>query len=313
MGAILPILKINGNAYAQNVDTTQNVVTLLKPLFTYPTPPEELSELSHRGTWLVTHFWDPMDFKQNAVDRSALDHAFGVYATAMRWADKEATVRSINELLKKLGKNPTLMLQFAIAAERNLYGPDADQWSDELYLPFLEAVAAQKKIPDIRKARYLRQAQLIKNSQPGSVALPFEYKNVEGQNLTFTPDSTWIVIEFGDPSCVDCRMARLRMESNSKLSEAVANGKVKICVMLTDPDQKWREEVANYPADWIVGAAEGVDEIYDIRIQPSFWIIAPDNKIAGKNLTVDQAISKVLYGLTLFDVIKNDNTGQKND
>ena len=47
----------------------------------------------------------------------------------------------------------------------------------------------------------------------------------------------------------------------------------------------------DYPEKWVVGASEDVDEIYDIRLTPTFYIIGPDHKIQYKNLPLDRVVS----------------------
>lgn len=118
----------------------------IDPLFQYPSAPEELSSIQDKSNYLVNHFWEPMDFKdKKAVDQNALNDAFKVYCVPMRWADKERALVSVDKLIEKISKNPTLLIQFTKAAEENLYSPRADVWIDEVYLRFLNAIVKTRR------------------------------------------------------------------------------------------------------------------------------------------------------------------------
>lgn len=276
---------------AVNAQDSGRTVVVVSPLFEYPVAPEEIGGIQEKAAWVAEHFWDPMNFKKAPVDQSALNHAMSVYVTSFRWAPKEDAEKSLSALLAKLEKNPTLMFQFVKAAEENLYGPRAELWSDEAYLPFLQAIVKNKKITALRRARYERQQKLIEATMVGNEAPAFEYKDIAGGLQMYRPDDRISIIEFGDPGCSDCRMARLRMESNVALGDLVKDDKVAIYFINRDPEEGWAAEVASYPHNWSIGAAADIDEIYDLRNTPSMYVVDADRKIVAKNVNVNDAIS----------------------
>ncbi|MDE5869058.1 MAG: DUF5106 domain-containing protein, partial [Muribaculaceae bacterium] len=112
-----------GNIRAQSSAAEENGVIYIEPLFTYPVAPEDIVSLGDKSNWLMQHFWDSFDFKsKKAVDQNALNDAFSVYSHPMIWADKDVVLKSTDNLINNISKNPVLMLQFTKAAEENLYG-----------------------------------------------------------------------------------------------------------------------------------------------------------------------------------------------
>lgn len=276
--------------YAQNQQTAQTVIEI-EPLFQYPSAPEELEGIQEKSAWLMQHFWDSFDFKnKNTVDQTALNHAFKIYSVPMRWAPKEEVIASNGRIIKLLEKNPTLLLQFTKAAEENLYGPRAEAWIDEIYLLYLRAMVNNKKITDIRKARYIDQLKTLEASAIGNTAPRFTFTDMYGNEGQYFPMATFTIIEFGDPDCDDCRMSRLKMEANASLSNLVNQGKVNILFIIPDADDTWTASVADYPRQWTVGASDNAGDVYDLRYVPSFYVIDTDGKILHKNITVQQAI-----------------------
>ncbi len=287
---------ISAQAQTEAETGTQAEMIVISPLFEYPMAPDDLSSLEEKADWLVEHFWDRLDTKsKNSVDQHALNDAFRVWVTPMQWAAKEKTIASTDALLKRIEKNPTLLIQFAKAAEDNLYDVNrAGMLIDEVYVRFAEAIDRNKKIDKIRKARYKEQARKLRATMPGASAPHFSFITPQGEKKEYFPMSTFTIIEFGDPTCEDCRMAKLKMDVNLTISELVEKGKVNILFILPDTPEGWEEEMAGYPARWGVGASEDVDDIYDIRLTPTFYTVGADGKIISKHITVDAAIREAV-------------------
>lgn len=296
IAASLMLFLFSATTNAQTeITENQDVTVIIAPLFQYPEAPETLTSLQEKADWLIENFWNGMDFKQASVDQSALNHAFGVYVAPMRWADREKIEKSIATLLKKIEKNPALLYQFTKAAEENLYGRNASVWIDEAYLPFLEALTESKKLKEPLKVRYRHQLNVIKNCLSGQEAQPFDYIDKHGAKQRFRPvDNRWIIIEFGTPSCYDCRLTRLRLDSNIDINRLIKDDKLEVFFIIPDSEPDWEKNVNSYSHTWSVGIAQNVDDIYDLRLQPSFYVIGPDRKIVLKNVGLDETINAVV-------------------
>lgn len=262
----------------------------IQPLFEYPVAPEEIQSLGDKSNWLMQHFWDQMDFKKNsAVDQTALNDAFRVYTLPMQWADKVEVNKSVDNILSKISKNPTLLLQFTKAAEENLYSSRARIWIDEVYVKFLEAFLKSKKFTKTRKLRYQEQLKRITNSMIGNKAPTFNFVTPTGNPGKYEPIGVFTIIEFGDPDCDDCRHAKLKMETDMQFTSLVDRGLVNVLFIIPDPVEGWQTNIGDYPSNWIVGASDDVSDILDIRTSPSFYVIDKEGNIVAKNVFVEQA------------------------
>ena len=276
----------------------------IEPLFEYISAPEELSTLNEKSDYLVEHFWDNMDFKStNAVDQTALNHAFKVYSTPLRFAEKVKASASVDKLIVSLSKNPTLMLQFTKAAEENIYGPRSEVWIDEVYVKFLQALVKNKKIQEARKEKYVKQLAMLEASTLGNKAPTFTFENVKGGESSYFPMATPSIIIFANPTNTDWRMARLRMETNAQLTQAVDKGKINVLFIVPEKMEGWKDEVANYPQHWTMGCAEGLSEKIDVRAKSSIyfasvWFIGSDGKIALKNVPIETAVEEALKAVS---------------
>ncbi|MCH5240216.1 MAG: DUF5106 domain-containing protein [Muribaculaceae bacterium] len=273
----------------------QQRVLQIEPLFEYPVAPDELHSIQEKCDYLVKNFWNNFDFKtKNAIDQYALNEAFEVYLTTFQFASAKEVDQSFDKLIKNLSSNPLLLMQFGKAAEENLYGPRANFWSDQLYLKLLDAIIKNKKIAEKRKAKYISQAATIRNTEIGKTAPEFWFQDKERASKQYFPMSTPTLLIFGDPDDTDWRLARLKMESNFKLSEALEKGKINILYILPMDKENWANEVSNYNKYWTLGQSNDVKNIYDIRVYPAIYIVGSDGKIAKKNLSIEDSVTAIL-------------------
>lgn len=287
---------LGAEAYAtegeQDYAAEETEVTVLPPLFEYPVVPAEITDWKESSNWIIEHFWDNFDTKQKAVGQSQLNHAFKTFAVPMRFADSKVVYKAVDKLIDRVKKNPSLLLQLTMAAERNIYDPfTSEGMIDEIYLPFLKAVLAQKKLPEIRKARFRAQYESLHGCLVGDVMKNFDFTDTHGNNSLFVPTSVYTVIEFGDPDCSECRILKLRLETDSEIQRSVADGKMQIYFIIpdVDPDEgdSWQELVKDYPHSWVVGAASDLEEKMDLRVTPCLYVVGPDGKIISKNADID--------------------------
>lgn len=294
------LLGVSQTAFAQTQpsDSTQLLdsgVMYLDPLFEYPMAPEEIEDFREKCNWLADNFWNPLDIKaKEAVDQAKLNHAFQVYATTVQYADKVRVTAAVDRLLKNLQKNPMLLYQLCKAAEETIYGPRAEFWIDELYARILRASLANKKFPASKRARYEQQLRQLDSTMIGSAPAKFDFRRPDGDPAQFFPMSTPTIIVFGDPDCDECRMGKLRLQSNVSFTKAVADGRINVLFIIPDPEEGWQSKVTDFPKNWTVGASDTVADIYDLREIPEVYLINTEGKVIGKHMGILEAMNSAL-------------------
>ena len=268
---------------------------VIEPLFTYPTAPDNLSTMEERCDYLVANFWNSFDFKNNnTVDQNALNDAFNVYAVSIGFANRKKTLNEIDKLISKFSKNPILTTQFLKAAEENLYGSRAVLFDDEIYIKFLDAFVKNKKIDSKRKTKYVNQLTALTNSRIGNKMHEFSFKNAVGKEILYFPMSTPTLLIFCDPDNSDWRLMRLKMETNSRLSDYLDKGLVNVIFIVNSDRFNWEILTSNYPKKWTVGANPEVADIIDTRFQPMFYVIGKNGNILYKNMDSEISVEQLL-------------------
>ena len=298
--SLLPLLSASP-AFAQETFTEPEVeaisveedeAVVIPPLFEYVMAPDDMPDLQSRTDYLMDHFWDPFDFKNTtAVDQNALNHAFGVYVQAMPYASPKKVTDSVKKLIGKIKSNPGLSFQFAKAAEENLFGQRADYWIDDFYIDFIENLLNNKKVRDSQKKHFASQLEMLKRNAIGSPLPAFSVVNVNGTPSTLTPQKEFVLIEIVQPENADQRYTMLKMDISGVLNDLIEEGRLEIDVVnLADSIPS-----LNYPEKWNVFVSDQAGKVFDLRKNPSFYVISSDGKIAGKNLDVDEAINLIDY------------------
>lgn len=273
---------------------TESNTIEIPPLFEYPVAPDSISTLGERADWLMEHFWDGFDFTmKRPLGQLQLNHAFEVYSTPMRFAQPETVNRSVDKLIKNIQKNPTLLYQFSKAAEDCLYSPTASVWIDDVYMKFIEPASKNKKVPESRRKRYAGQLRRIRNSLIGNKLPAFPLTMRDSTNTKFAAPSKITILEFANPDCVDCIMARAQLDNNSDLKALRDAGKVQLYFVWADPEagNDWTKSVKNYSDSWIVARADGISDMLDFRFTPSLYLLDADGRIVLKNATLPDVIA----------------------
>lgn len=263
--------------------------------FPYPIVPDSIQSLQSRCDYLVHHFWDFCDLKKSFSSKQKMSQAFADYISFMPYASKDSVFTSLNQFFKKLDKQPADLLFIVDCAEGQLLGDSAQFVSQELYIPFAEAVLKNKKIDKTTKARYEHQVKIYGGTQPGMKTPPLAYHNRFGQEGNLESDTADVVIIFfNDPDCDDCKLARVRLDAHVKTNILINRGVLKVVsVTVDDFSPEWQEAVKDYPILWQVAAAPEADTVYDIERFPSFYILDGEQKIVAKNFNVDQIIQVI--------------------
>lgn len=262
-------------------------ILVIPPLFEYVIAPDDLPDLQSRTDYLMDNFWNPFDFKNTKfVDQIALNHAFGVYTQAMTYASKKHVLDSVKKLIRNIKDNPGLSLQFAKAAEENLYGPMAVIWSDEIYMLFLQNLVDNKKLDKSKKRRYKTQLDLLKRTALGESIPDIALVTEDGTHSKFQAQKDFQLVVFTVPNCEDCKYSNVKMDISSVVNDMIEDGRLDVILIMTGYPVKNKD----YPDKWLVFSSENAKDIMDLRLFPCFYIVDKNKKIRGKNLSVDNAI-----------------------
>lgn len=261
--------------------------------FEYPLAPDTLSTLEARTGYVMTHFWDKADMKKVMADTAKFHKAFSDFVGFIPYSRMDSVKKAITSFTGRFASDPKAVTKIAAEAERTLFGPEADFWSEDCYLMFLRPLLSNKKIKPAQKERYLKQIQMLNASQPGANMISFDYTTRHGATHSlYDNKAEYIVVLFQPEDCSDCSMTRLRLNADAATTKLVKNGTVKIVLINpSQPSPTWRADMEGYPYEWEIGSAPTVDEKVDIRVLPNIYLLDKDYHILAKRLDLNQLLA----------------------
>ncbi|MBP3288665.1 MAG: DUF5106 domain-containing protein [Muribaculaceae bacterium] len=257
--------------------------------FQLPIIPDSIVSFQNRCDFMVTHYWDFCDLKKAFSSRDKMADAFKMYISFMPYASADVVFKSVDKFLGGISKKPDDMLFIARLAENNIYADTAEFQSEQLYTHFIDGILKSKKLDKNSREYYEKQASVLHNSQEGMMAPSFDITDSQGAKTKFVTDTAQFatLLMFMVPGDSDAELAKTRLNANIKTSQLVKSGMLKIYCIAT----KNNGERFTSPEGWTSGFAPGIEEIYDVRKSPMFYIINSEGKILKKGNELEPVLN----------------------
>lgn len=268
----------------------ETTVSATAPAADLPVPalPDNLTSPEERADFMALHFWDEMKWGNaaQALDSAFMEQNFVNYVTVLPYATPAGRDEAIGSLLSaaRLAGEDRLDFLYDVAV-RYLYDPESPMHDEELFLPFVDWAESNSYYPEVAAER---RADIMKNRR-GSVAADFEFETRDGSRARLSDlRGTPVLLMFYEPDCENCLAAEKRLAASAPLTQAVADGSLKIlAIYIGDDRAMWSSHAATIPEGWTVGidAAKRIDRdnLYNIGATPSFYLIDPAGTVVLKD------------------------------
>ena len=262
-----------------------------------PVIPDSIEDPSERARFASLHFWDDLDFTDtiSTSNRALMEQNFVNFITILSLSDERTQEEAVNLLMGKAKINQKALDMLTSIADDYLDNPNSPMRSEDLYIVFL-----RQRIEDINQNEAVRlraedRLEAVMKNRPGDIAADFEYIDRESKkkmSLFTTPvGSEGMFVVFYDPDCSHCKEILGSIRSDEKLNTLIAEGRVTVlAVDVKDDRNAWDESKNSMPSNWIVGFnSDGIidREAYSLPALPSVYVLSPDYRVIGKDVTVN--------------------------
>lgn len=208
--------------------------------FPYPMVPDNLTTLQQRCSFLVYNFWNFCDFKSAFSSLDKMEGAFADFVSFMPYASADTVEIAVTNLLDKVKKSPAHTLALARMARAHLYADSADIISEQVYLPFAQAVVANKKIPAADREPFAREAKIMANTRVGQRIPDLEFTLPDGTVSKVSQHlAPMVLLVFTGPDCSECSLDRVRLSADYALKKMMDSGRLSIINLYVGaPDRK---------------------------------------------------------------------------
>lgn len=263
------------------------------------------------GKYVLEHFWDRF-FADTGRYLCDSVHIAGVqfdsfvteiasYIRILENCPLEASTASISHFFSQLEayqKRDTTSNAYERIVEGvsyYLYDPNSPVRDEDLYLPFVSAVASSELTKEDMRAAYAYDARMCALNRRGEVAPDFSFVDDSGRMRHLHGlKGDYTILLFINPGCHACGEI-VESFDTPQLKELQDAGKVTVVSMYIDEEiDKWKEKRADMPSFWINGydptLAIRNDNIYNVRAIPSVYLLDGAKKIMLKDAPPERVL-----------------------
>ena len=279
--------------------------------FPYPEVPAVYSDPEVRQDWILDHFWDAFLAGDGPCDTSAVlgvRHSdvegqvalFVQQLEQLPLSEAQRKMRHFFEQVEERQAADTASHFYLLMEEivtRYLYDPNSPVRNEDLYLPYVEGLAASRFTRDVARPGYVYQARMCALAPVGSVAPDFRFTDARGRTRHLHDvKARATLLFFSNPGCYACRDIIERVTAIPGIDERIARGDFAVVNVYIDEDlDAWRAYAPNYPRNWLCGyEPDGLvrsDRIYNVRAIPSLYLLGEGQRILMKDAPVERVVS----------------------
>ncbi len=260
-----------------------------------PQVPASLTTPEARAAYVLTHYWDALDFADTTIARSAafMEPHFATYATLFPIVSTEVTSEAAAALLKRAEADRDAYNLLVATSDTYLGENDSPVANTEAYLAFLRAASEAAYLDPARLTRVRALRESLEKNRPGTPATDFDVVLRSGDTSSAmqlaSPDGLTLLL-FHDPECEDCSALIGKMSGDPIIAEALAGGKLKIVAVNVSGDRDhWTADPNHIPAGWTdTFSPEGevmAEEIYYLPVLPSVYLIDGSHRVVSRELS----------------------------
>ncbi len=294
-----------GTAEAKENTLADTASVVSQAQFPFPKIPAMLSTAEDRKTYLLTHYWEQLDFADTTLvnNRDVTEQGFVNFITLL--AEENTPEELIRESLKNWSSRFLLESHarkvLTQMADDYWYNPNSPFYNERLYGLYLETLLSQLPQEDAMRFSYNFKLELLKRNQVGKLATDFRYELSDGtrRSLMATPvKGNRLLLLFYDPECESCHEVLLQMAADKALAAAVKTEQISVLAIYTEGNEDaWRKNLPDMPAGWMVGMdREEVknEALYDLKAMPSLYLLDGKKQVLLKDApyeAIRQALS----------------------
>jgi len=288
----------------------QPAARTLRP-FPMPEVPAVYTDPAERTEYLLDHFWDRFFAGDGPCDTGAVlgvEHGevekqvalFAQLLGQVPMSEAQQKMRHFFSQVEQKQAADTASHVFLLMGEivsRYLYDPNSPVRDEDLYLPYVEGLAASPYMREENRPGYAYEARMCALTPYGSVAPDFRFTDLRGRvrSLHGVRARTTLLF-FSNPGCYACQEIIGTLQAVPGIGAMIAGGALAVVnVYIDDEVDKWREYAPNYPADWLCGynADRSIRDghLYNIRAIPSLYLLDADKRILMKDAPAERVVS----------------------
>ena len=278
--------------------------------FPQPNVPTAYTEPAERLEYLSTHYWDGFFAGDGRTDsariagvpKGEVEQAFANYLAVLNETPLPQAQKSMSHLFDQISvkqvadTSQRVYLAMTEIVARYLYDPNSPMRDEDLYLPFVQRMAASPLTKEEMRTAYRYEARMCAMNPRGSIAPDFVITLRNGTTVRMhSVHAEYTLLFFSNPGCQNCLEIIEALKADEATQMLIKAGRLAVMNIYIDEDLKaWRDYMPVYPKEWLNGydAAHILreDQLYCIRAIPSLYLLDAEKRILLKDAPLDRLL-----------------------
>ncbi len=282
----------------------------LRP-FPLPEIPAVYTDPEERQEYLLNHFWDAFFAGEGPCDTSAVlgvshgdvEKNVALYAQLLEAIPLDRAQEKMRHFFRQVEERQAadtashVYLLMEEIVSRYLYDPNSPVRNEDLYLPYVEGLAASPFTREEARPGYVYQQRTCALNPVGSQAPDFRFTDARGRTHSLYGIRAHVtLLFFSNPGCYACQQIINTLQAVPGMETMLSDGTLAVVNVYIDEDlDAWRAYEPNYPRAWHCGYdAAGLirsDRLYVVRAIPSLYLLDAEKRILMKDAPVERVVS----------------------
>ena len=265
-----------------------------------PDVPASLATPQERADYIMTHFWDKMDFSDTlrSHDKDFMELNLVNFMSLFPHGSGQATSRSIGRLLADVVRDSVSLWLVTDVMERYLDDPNSPMRNESHYILYLEELLQLPGLSEYDRMRPAYRLETARKNRPGTVATDFAYTDRNGRRLTLHgTNGKRLLLLFYDPECGHCSEILRQVHESDIIQNSIDERSLTVLAVYTEGNRKaWEDTKKSMPQEWTVGI--DMDsiverELYSIPAMPVMYLLDSDKKVLLKDAPLPEIEEKL--------------------
>lgn len=256
-----------------------------------PEVPTTLTDPMERADYIMSHFWDRMDFGDTLLchSREFMEINIVNFMSLFPHGSAAGCSHGMDALISTAAKDSAMLGIVAEIMEHYLDEPNSPMRSETHYILFLEALLRQSAVSEPERMRAAQKLETAKKNRPGMTAADFAYIDRNGRRSTLlgTAVGRQLLLLFYDPECGHCSEILEQVRQSAIINDCIRRKELTVLAIYTEGNRElWETTKADMPLTWKVGCDIDsiVDrELYSIPAMPVMYLLDSDRRVLLKD------------------------------
>lgn len=259
-----------------------------EPLFEYPQVPDQLTKVNMRSNFMINRLWDECKLDKEVITNiESFRETFTDFLSFFPLADVDEVDKAVKKFVDKVAKNEANLRTVAGFLDSEVYNPMSQFCSDDVYLIFARHLIDNKKVDDGLKNVLQENAAKINNSRINSVFGDMPVSKGGAGAALHSLQSQYTVLIFNVDGDFDTSIYKLRLSTDVVTGRLIKNGAVNVVSIYSNRTK----DKSGDDALWYTAMVPDMERVYDLRLQPSVYLLGADKKIIAKSPAIEQVLS----------------------